>query len=653
MQLVAAGTAWLLEKRPAAALPFMATDAAGKSLTAVLVMQILEAIWQDEETGAFFTAYTVLLYNQNSILKFQVTRLFPGMIQNPMERFAGGLLVNLSILVSCKGLQVFHRKICARDREKKKHQRDVETVGRREESAESFKENVSEESREFKIDHQNTIAEGYAAGTAEGKTRNSNPIFSAAITGACLFATLRISSLMTDGRTLTVRSGRVLQTVWNTFLDLLYLLCIAAFLAGRQQNEEIVSGECAVSGELKGYPYKEPQTCPAAQLPWQENRHDENKKDENGQEGKTKKAAGQRKRKAGQRDSKAGPIGFRWNTIKGILPLGIVFIVQLITFLSTGSRQHISELVLYYILAVLVTGDLESKDLETLLYLSPPVLVLLSLISDKTSGRLDPYGKLFPLQYHAFRCDLSDLAFTIASRIPGNSSAWYLQAEGTEGWETILLWIRENLSSHLQSGIQILKEALSMSIPRVITGNSKPEHGLPMYSHSLQSIGLSPQNTDYNDTYFSMGAQILGFAGIFLVFFLILIFQDLLSRLLGFLAVHAAAGKSRSNEKDKEPRIEKYKEQNIEKNNVQETNHLLSPEKAMLILGIPFYARAEGDWFMCFYQIRDFLLSCIFFLVLFRLCSHIHSNRGTKITEKTMDHMKGSRDNSIIISKAG
>ena len=104
-------------------------------------------------------------------------------------------------------------------------------------------------------------------------------------------------------------------------------------------------------------------------------------------------------------------------------------------------------------------------------------------VSEHTSGRLSGYPTRFVMQYHAFRYDLSDLAITIAER------------------ET------EDPERGLEEGWKVVREALEMAVPSVLSGGYGKESGKPTeldaYRNQLSGIGLYPDADDYKAPWIS------------------------------------------------------------------------------------------------------------------------------------------------------
>ena len=247
------------------------------------------------------------------------------------------------------------------------------------------------------------------------------------------------------------------------------------------------------------------------------------------------------------------------------------------------------------------------------------------------------------MQYHAFRYDLSDLAITIAER------------------ET------EDPERGLEEGWKVVREALEMAVPSVLSGGYGKESGKPTeldaYRNQLSGIGLYPDADDYNDTFFSMGAQLLGYPGIFLVFAGILILYDV----MGDVCAGAIAWTSKTANpsgrresarrttkahlagREGETRSEGWREQEHakmaeavessaqgrrisggrESGADQRAKTKADPQTeadrhenadgggerkdsavqlAALLLEIPYSMQAEGDWFMWIYRTRDFAI---------------------------------------------
>ena len=198
-------------------------------------------------------------------------------------------------------------------------------------------------------------------------------------------------------------------------------------------------------------------------------------------------------------------------SVSAAIPLLLVGAVQGITTLCTGSKQAVTGFAMYCLFAFLVTGRIPMRHLSLILALSPLILGTVTGVSEYTSGRLGGYPTRFVMQYHAFRYDLSDLAITIAEREARDPKRGF------------------------EEGCRVVREALEMAVPSILSGKHgkgarKPET-LLAYPDQLSGIGLYPNTDDYNDTFFSMGAQLWGYPGIFLAFAGILLLYELLGKI--------------------------------------------------------------------------------------------------------------------------
>ena len=333
-----------------------------------------------------------------------------------------------------------------------------------------------------------------------------------ALAAAVLFAGIRIASLVLTGKPISQVTGRTMHTVWEGLTDLLYLFCVLAWEAGSnaeagyQEGKDKGTRGSLDRGREKGYRRdraKRDRKRRRKEGSGREGRDGESSSitsgegigdagtgrtvigEENDREGR---CPGRtiRERKIRGRKIKARQV--RESSIKGRYPRGrrpegpllIVGAVQAITTLCTGSKQALTGFALYCLLAFLVAGRISMRQVSFLLVLSPLLLCLVTGVSEHTSGRLSGYPTRFVMQYHAFRYDLSDLAITIAER------------------ET------EDPERGLEEGWKVVREALEMAVPSVLSGGYGKESGKPTeldaYRNQLSGIGLYPDADDYNDT---------------------------------------------------------------------------------------------------------------------------------------------------------
>ena len=239
IQLLTEGAYWGGSDVPLQRGGYAAGDAAGKACTSVLALQVLEKIWNRRPTPAFVLAFSTLLYNQNSILKFSVDQLFPGFLRNSRERLTGGILVDAAILSGICTLDLVQR---ARERHRKNRYRE-----------------------RYKEQHCGITREHFLSPCREHNSGLWNDLFSRqvlirlALAAAVLFAGIRIASLVLTGKPISQVTGRTMHTVWEGLTDLLYLFCALAWEAGSnaeagyQEGKDTGTRGSLDRGREKGY----------------------------------------------------------------------------------------------------------------------------------------------------------------------------------------------------------------------------------------------------------------------------------------------------------------------------------------------------------------------------------------------------------------
>lgn len=561
IQLLAALWYWEQNDLPWARFGVFVLDAAGKSLTAVFSMALLERIWTLRHTPALFFAYTVLLYHQNSVLKFSVDQLFDGFLRDDRERLLGGFLVDGAILL---GIGVLYGWVRAKnqhvaDRAGKAHWEETTSVteetlapgsgcrltkipslgkGRLPGERGILGDNMAEAAGHAAA--RNTETKGRMAAAAGMGEEKKSILLGLAAAGS--FAAIRLGSLALTGRPISMVTGRTMRTVWEGLTDLVYLSLVLSWGRGERSERGKQSGN---------------GICPCGNP-------------ESLQQLERKSEQARRLRRS----------------VLPVLPCIIVGLVQGLTTLRTGSKQALAGFALYGLLALLVTGRIRVRELTGLLIISPLVLCLLTGVSEKTSGRLSGYPDRFVMQYHAFRYDLSDLAVTIAERQIWREEriSWEDIDDRNQMGSRILEMLSVPSGKALQEGSTVVREALEMSVPSVLSGKRGKQEELTAYPDQLSRLGLCPEQDDYNDTPFSMGAQIFGYPGIFLVFAVMLLLLDTMGVALesGLRRVlrDSAGGTKGMN--------------------------LSDPGTIALLLILPYALQAEGDWFMWVYRTRDF-----------------------------------------------
>lgn len=247
---------------------------------------------------------------------------------------------------------------------------------------------------------------------------------------------------------------------------------------------------------------------------------------------------------------KKGKIGYKPISL---IPAAIILLTVVIVTMSTGSKRYLVGTALVMVCCLIFQKKLEFARIRYLLYLSPLALQGITNLSEAISGRWGDKTSwgLFTLRYHVFRYDLSDLATTMSLRY----------------WQST-------------NKLKLLTEALQQSIPSAIYKN-KPE-SLEMYKANIHSMGLE-MSMDFNDTFFSMGAQLGGFVGMLIFFVLVVLFFEWISR-----------------------RIIRIKK--------------IGP--AILMTFMEYFSWAESDINMFIYHTRDLILYLFFSWIIFRLLVH-------------------------------
>lgn len=241
---------------------------------------------------------------------------------------------------------------------------------------------------------------------------------------------------------------------------------------------------------------------------------------------------------------------------KSMMPIYLLAAVNLFITMKTGGKQIIVIYALVIGCGLVYLGKIEYKLLRIACALSPLLLEMITQLSELVSGRMRLYPGEIVLRYHVFRYDLADLAFTISMKF-----------------------------GRITEPLMVLKEALLVAIPSVIIRN-KPEE-LISYQQQFNQIGMDGM-FDYNDTFFSMGAQLFGFIGMLLVFVGIVWFYEWLS----------------------------VKIVNIKR---------IGPP--MLLLLIRYFVFVESDWSMFVSNTRDIIVYLLLGWIIFRVSVKIRERR--------------------------
>lgn len=232
--------------------------------------------------------------------------------------------------------------------------------------------------------------------------------------------------------------------------------------------------------------------------------------------------------------------------LNNFLPVAFICCINLCITLITGTKSYLIIFVVVIICGLLFTNNISNKKARYVAYLAPIAMQLITIVSEFVSNRLIYYTPEFILRYHVFRFDLSDFAMTIAGKF-----------------------------SHIQNPMAVINEAFAYSIPSVLA--SSKIDSLDVYMQQMSSVGLSSM-FDYNDTFFSMGAQVAGYAGIGIVFFAILMFYEWIS----------------------------IKIISLKK---------IGP--AIFLVLISYFSTCEADWAMFVYNTRDILIYIVLSYALF------------------------------------
>lgn len=210
--------------------------------------------------------------------------------------------------------------------------------------------------------------------------------------------------------------------------------------------------------------------------------------------------------------------------IKKYFPIIALTIWYVFLTSITGSKSLI---VLYAFVIAIALYYLDMVGLKTLTLgfaMSPFVIRGISSISELISGRMNVFSSEWVLRYHSFRYDLSDLAVTILGE-----------------------------PSSLKYSMDIVTDAIKFAMPSSLVNLDKDSllNG-GAYRSQMQLIGLQPYDDwgfpeDFNDTLFSVGAQIGGLVGMVLFFiFVVLVFDSFSSYIkkkkLGYEIIIAMIG---------------------------------------------------------------------------------------------------------------
>jgi len=187
----------------------------------------------------------------------------------------------------------------------------------------------------------------------------------------------------------------------------------------------------------------------------------------------------------------------KWK-LRYYIPIIIILSMNFYLSLLSGKKNFFMQFAFIIGCDFIASNKLKYRTIEIAAIMSAPVLQVFTSLSEIVSGRMAGINAIKLARYHAFRYDLSDFAITIASRY-GNSS---------------------NI-------LDMLKAAFIESLPSgLFPGINKV--GEEAYLKNMNSIGLGV--TDYNDTLFSMGAQVMGYLGIVIWFVIVVVLFEWMTK---------------------------------------------------------------------------------------------------------------------------
>lgn len=247
--------------------------------------------------------------------------------------------------------------------------------------------------------------------------------------------------------------------------------------------------------------------------------------------------------------------------LKSLIPIVLILLFLAFFSITTGSKQSLIRSALVIACGLIFLKKLEFTQIKTILYVSPLIMQIFTSLTEVISGRFSYYDSYWTLRYHLFRYDLSDLAITIASRF----------GQATHQKDMIF-------------------EALQNSVPSFIFENKSEV--LNMYYSNIKSIGLEGFPMDYNDTIFSFGAQIGGYVGIVVTFFLIIfLFEWISTKVVQIRAIGPA----------------------------------------ILIVFFSYFSYVESDLYMFIYNTRDLIIYFIISWLIFKFTIYKNINQRARL----------------------
>lgn len=196
------------------------------------------------------------------------------------------------------------------------------------------------------------------------------------------------------------------------------------------------------------------------------------------------------------------------NKLFAYFPIILITIINLYKSLQYGGKATLLKFAVIIAFGLYYFGMVKFKTMKSWFIVSPIILQLYTIISELTSNRMANFNSYYVLQYHAFRLDLSDFALTIAIK-----------------------------ANHLKYATGLIKDAFVFCIPGYSPSVKNDILLQGAYRKQLLEAGLPATDiygtlSDFNDTLFSIGAELSGFVGMFLFYLLIAVIFELISRLI-------------------------------------------------------------------------------------------------------------------------
>lgn len=184
---------------------------------------------------------------------------------------------------------------------------------------------------------------------------------------------------------------------------------------------------------------------------------------------------------------------------RGYGPLLLLIGVFIFNAIVNGQRSAMFIPVFGTIIGFIVLRKISIDSIAKLTCYIPIIYLLFSLLAFSVSGRLVNTDNSATAETLAYRCDLSDFAYTIAKFTSGEDHS-----------------------------IESVREGILMAVPS-FTGIQKSDIEFGgQYDKILNAANLTI--TDYSDTLFSMGASIGGYVGVFILYILFIIYLEFIDK---------------------------------------------------------------------------------------------------------------------------